>query len=494
MKKDINKIINLIFDNSLKFKELFFLSGLYSIFLLAPTLFSLKMLDQIIADKNTNGFIYLASITFMIFIMSGLVDYFRSKLINSATDNYFKMFIEKYFETILTKKVDFEYIYKLKSVMQNNIIEIIVDLPWLLFFLLAFFLLHPILGITSLFFLVGQFYYLIEKVNNDKEQISEKYKFIADLSSKFQQFNIIGMGSYLIGLVKENKFKIDEEKEINDKKLFLLEQKVKIFKTFFQLALISVAGILYINHEISLGAIIAVSLLISKLISPLSLLYLNLGSVFKILDLIDISDVIKDNKKENINIAMKDNNIQIEFLEKKETIKLNKGDILIITGMNGSGKTTMIENIMKSIDVVDYKIGYLAQNPKFISGTIEELISNFSEKKEGFVDSLKKSMALSGSGLFIQNLKNNIKTQFEKDKISMGELQKISLARAFFDNPNMIVLDEPENNLDYNSLEIIIKSIKDLSNEGSIFIIATKNKQIKAMGNKNIVLKSKISE
>ncbi len=155
MKKDINKIINLIFDNSLKFKELFFLSGLYSIFLLAPTLFSLKMLDQIIADKNTNGFIYLASITFMIFIMSGLVDYFRSKLINSATDNYFKMFIEKYFETILTKKVDFEYIYKLKSVMQNNIIEIIVDLPWLLFFLLAFFLLHPILGITSLFFLVG---------------------------------------------------------------------------------------------------------------------------------------------------------------------------------------------------------------------------------------------------------------------------------------------------------------------------------------------------
>ncbi len=302
------------------------------------------------------------------------------------------------------------------------------------------------------------------------------------------------MGSYLIGLVKENKFKIDEEKEINDKKLFLLEQKVKIFKTFFQLALISVAGILYINHEISLGAIIAVSLLISKLISPLSLLYLNLGSVFKILDLIDISDVIKDNKKENINIAMKDNNIQIEFLEKKETIKLNKGDILIITGMNGSGKTTMIENIMKSIDVVDYKIGYLAQNPKFISGTIEELISNFSEKKEGFVVSLKKSMALSGSGLFIQNLKNNIKTQFEKDKISMGELQKISLARAFFDNPNMIVLDEPENNLDYNSLEIIIKSIKDLSNEGSIFIIATKNKQIKAMGNKNIVLKSKISE
>ncbi len=494
MKKDIYKIIKFLFHNGLKIKELFFLTGLYSILLLAPTLFSLKMLDQIILDKNLNGFIYLAFITLTIFLISGVIDYYRSKIISSNLNNYFLMFIDKYYEELLNKKIDFENINKMKSISQNNLLEIIVDIPWLFFFLLAFFLLHPILGITSLLLIIIQFYYLFEKTNKDNETVVKKYKNIANLSSRFQQFNIIGMGSFLISLVKTTKEEINNEKEINDKYLFLLDQKVKMFKTVFQLVLITLGGILYINNQISLGAIIAISLLISKLISPLSLFYSNWVNILKMLDLINSSTHVQNIKKEKFNIFQDDKTIKIIFNTKQENIELNKGDILVITGMSGAGKTTMIENIIKSIDKVDYKIGYLSQNPTFISGSVEELISNFAEKQDGFLDSLKKSIALSGCDVLIQKFSSNIKTKLEKDKISMGELQKISLARAFFDNPNLIVLDEPENHLDYISLELIIKSINEMSKEGSTFIIASKNKNIKNIGNKHIMLNNKASE
>lgn len=474
----------LIKNKKLNFKKLFLLSGLYSIFLLAPTLFSLKMLDQIIIDKNINGFIYLFTITIIILILSGLIDFYRHKIIDKNLNHDYLDLLDKNYEHLIEHNFDFEKINKIKKAIQSNIIEVLMDIPWTVIYLLAFFLLHPILGISVFILLVAQFYLISNKMGETQEVTLKDYDIISKVSSQFQSLNIIGMGSYLIQYLRENKEKIDSKKKKYEQNMFLLEQKIKFHKIFFQLIIVSIGGFLYIDKEISLGSIIAISLLVSKLLSPISLLYLNW---FKLIDILDIINLL-----ENKTTFKKDNstNKEIEITYKEEKLSLMQGDILIIKGLNGSGKTKMIKEILKKIEVDNKSFGYLSQMPIFINGSIEEVVSNFTKKESDpkFNEKIKKSIILSGSDLFIQKLKNNTQEKLEKEKVSMGELQKVLLARAFFDSPKFILLDEPENHLDYNSLDLIIKSIKQLNEEGLIFVIATKNNQIEAMGNKKIIL------
>ncbi len=483
MKKYIFITISwLIKNNKLKFKELFFLSGLYSILLLAPTLFSLKMLDQIIIDKNLNGFIYLFFITSLILIFSSVIDFYRYKIIDDNVNNDYLDLIDKNYENLIESKFEFEKINKIKIAFQNNIIEIFIDIPWAVLYLLAFFLLHPILGLVVFILLMAQFYFISLSTKTNQEITLKDYSNISKLASQFQQLKIIGMGSYLANLIKEIKEKIDSQKNDNEHNSFLLEQKIKLYKIFFQLAVISIGTLLYIDKEISLGAIIAISLLISKLLSPISLLYSNWCKLLETLDLIGLLN--KNTQSEKITNTKE----ELKIILKEETINLNDGDILIIKGLNGSGKTTVIKNILKDIEKNNYPVGYLSQIPNYISGSIEEVVSNFSTEKSEFDEKIKKSIMLVGCDLFIQKLKRNTKEKLEREKISMGELQKILLARAFFDSPKFIVLDEPENHLDYNSLDLIIKSIKELSIQGLIFIIATKNNRIADIGNKKVIL------
>lgn len=478
MMKHIFTISNwLIKNKNLKFKELFLLSGLYSIFLLAPTLFSLKMLDQIIIDKNVNGFIYLFIITIIILILSGLIDFYRYKIIDENLNNDYLNFVDKNYEHLIKYNIDFEKINKIKNAVQNNIIEVFIDIPWAIIYLLAFFLLHPLLGVSVFILLATQFYWISNKTTENQEITLKDYDIINKISSQFKSLNFMGMGSYLINYLKENKEKIDSKKNLYEKNIFSLEQKIKFHKIFFQLIIVSIGALLYINKEISLGSIIAISLLISKLLSPISILYSNW---FKLIDSLELINIL-ENKH-----PFKNNN----NTNKKEIFNLIEGDILIIKGLNGSGKTKMIKEAIKKIQESNQSFGYLSQMPIFISGSIEEVVSNFTKKESDpkFNEKIKKSIILSGSDLFIQKLKDNTQEKLEKEKISMGELQKILLARAFFDSPKFILLDEPENHLDYISLDLIIKSIKELKEQGSIFIIATKNNQMEDIGTKKITL------
>lgn len=190
-------------------------------------------------------------------------------------------------------------------------------------------------------------------------------------------------------------------------------------------------------------------------------------------------------------------------------LKINDGEVLTILGANGVGKTTLLKCMMgifkwhkgetlidnKNIKDIPYQeiwkqIGYVpqAKNSAF-AYTAEEMVllgrsphlSLFKQPKKEDLEVVEEAMSIVG----INYLKNKYCNQ-----MSGGELQMVLIARALASKPKMLVMDEPESNLDFKNQLIILETIEKLSSEYKISCIINTHYPEHALrvGNKALIL------
>ncbi|MEN2667559.1 ABC transporter ATP-binding protein [Listeria aquatica] len=182
------------------------------------------------------------------------------------------------------------------------------------------------------------------------------------------------------------------------------------------------------------------------------------------------------------------------------SVSINKGDIVALEGINGSGKTLIIRAILGLIKTsgeikVDsqmvrvgekypVKAGILIENPslieEFTAFTNLELLAELQEDvTEEDIISLLKEFNLPFQG------KQKVK------KFSLGMKQKLGIAQALIGNSELIILDEPTNALDQTSIQNLIHYIKKLNQELNItFIIASHDLPfIESLATKHFIVK-----
>ncbi|MDD6794150.1 MAG: ATP-binding cassette domain-containing protein [Clostridiaceae bacterium] len=164
---------------------------------------------------------------------------------------------------------------------------------------------------------------------------------------------------------------------------------------------------------------------------------------------------------------------------KNINLKVNKGDIYGLIGPNGAGKTTVIKSILglirrdKGEIYFDGKlINSNSSINKLIGATIEE--PAFYEYLSGF-NNLKLHANMSGikDERIDEVLKLVRLTEAKNKKVgkySLGMKQRLAIARAFINKPQLVILDEPTNGLDPNGIREIREFIKKQSEEGVTFI------------------------
>jgi subfamily B ATP-binding cassette protein MsbA len=193
--------------------------------------------------------------------------------------------------------------------------------------------------------------------------------------------------------------------------------------------------------------------------------------------------------------------------------EIEKGQTIAIVGYSGSGKSTIVDLLPRFFDPVsgeilidgvslkDYKIrslrslfGYVNQEPVLFNDSIYNniLFGNQNATKE----QIEKAARLSFAHDFIMQKEQAYETNLGEsgDKLSLGEKQRISIARALLNNPPILILDEATSALDYNSELIVRKALGNLMKDRTTIVIAHRLSTIKSADKILVVDQGKVVE
>jgi len=280
---------------------------------------------------------------------------------------------------------------------------------------------------------------------------------------------------------------------------------VKTLRYGVQISITFISAILIIKGKMSSGGMIAVSTLSGKVLAPfdasasifaalvsLKKSYERLKNAFKNIpneERIELPEPKGNMEFSGVIYAVNQTNT---LIIKGISFKVQAGEVVGIIGKSGSGKTTLARlltgifepnrgkvlldcsplNLWKEEQIGKY-IGYLPQDVELFQASIKENISRFEVDAQD--KNIIQAAQIAGVHEFIMSFPNGYETEVGQTNISAGQRQRIALARAFYNNPKVLVLDEPNSNLDIEGENALLSAIISAKNSGiTVFIISHK--------------------
>ena len=517
------------------FKSIIIFSFFINILVLVPAWFMLQVFDRVLTSYDDNTLFGLGLIfTFLMFIYFILEKYRRLSLTESG-----KIIFEEYDNKIneilindrsVNSRIIIEvqnHVEVIKNFISNQYIIALIDAPWVIIFVLAMFILHPILGIISIIsifliiFLSLNGMNIIKKFKLNLNRINQKKLFnLQSVDQDLQTYHVMGSKENVLSLINKNKiYQMQFEDQISQTAT-TISLRSKFFRIFIQSFILAVAAYLAIKGEATLGIIIASTIILSRCLSPLDLLINNLDQLKKFEQSYTILNQIikqfnaKHTKKIKINyldgkIILK--NVFFSYPKQEEFIQnfnliIQPGECLGIVGKSGSGKTTLLKLLggvleptrghiyydNNSLNEIEWSqsdniIGYLSQQPNLMEGTIADNISGFSSKN---LDRIKEISKLINIDEEINLLKDKYDQLVGSGGLglSFGQIKQIAIARTIYKDPKIVLLDEPSLGLDNNSLKNLINLIQHLKNEKKTIIFTSHASNLLLLANKVMVL------
>lgn len=255
---------------------------------------------------------------------------------------------------------------------------------------------------------------------------------------------------------------------------------------------ISVASLLVVivSMTANFGPVLSLAVLPQNLTQTLA-------SGNRLIDLMEEEPITKDVSEgknfdfENLNVNHLEFKYENEEIIKDVSFNLKKGEIVGLCGQSGSGKSTILNLLLRFFQVDDNMILYndidinqintnslrdnvtmVSQNTYLFKDTI--LNNLLVAKLDATLDEVKEACKKASIDSFIESLPDGYNTLIsnESENISAGEKQRLGLARAFLSNASLILLDEPTSNVDSLNEGIILKSLKEESKDHAIILVS----------------------
>ncbi|MDG2372172.1 MAG: ABC transporter ATP-binding protein [Flavobacteriaceae bacterium] len=491
----------------------------------------------------TLGVVYFIK-TFFLIVLSFFQNKFIYVTIRDLHNSLFKSYINQPYETF-HKKNSSDYIKVLQTetgyftTYLGAIINLITESALSLAVLLVLIYIEPIGAFTlvTFFLIVSYSFYQLtrgklkiwgtsrEKLDRNISQI------IHEGFSNIREIKIFDTSTYFLNKLKNNNF-------LKAKITYL--QTTLIQSPRFFLELVSVIGLILfilslifqesdLNKLIStLGVFVAGSFRILPSLNRIITSRQYLKYYDNILDVIyNELHGANDNLKEELppirfNEKIHFSNISFKYLGTEKNVleninmEIKKGSLVGVIGDSGSGKSTLIDILSgllklqggeiridnKKLDFDNYSlsriIGYVSQRTNLLDSTIIENIAfgdidpNIEEVKNSLIDSQLME--------FINTLPNGIYTKIGENGVNFsgGQIQRISIARALYRKPQILIFDEATSALDSNTERKLIESIGKLKGKMTIIMIAhrltslSKCDYVYELKKSNIILKNNI--
>ncbi|MEU0496278.1 thiol reductant ABC exporter subunit CydD [Mycobacterium sp. NPDC006124] len=186
------------------------------------------------------------------------------------------------------------------------------------------------------------------------------------------------------------------------------------------------------------------------------------------------------------------------------SLDVEPGSVTVLTGPNGAGKSTALHAVLGlttpteghvlvgGVDVGDLdprqwwsRIAWLPQRPALIPGTVLENLELF-----GPVCDVEDACRKAGFDEVLAALPNGLDTVLGRDGagLSLGQRQRLGLARAFGARRPIMLLDEPTAHLDHQRERIVLRSIRDVANDGAAVLVVGHREAVRAIGDRVVTV------
>lgn len=533
------------------------LSVFVNLLMLTGPLFMLQIYGSVLTSRSEATLFALTALVAFLYGIMSILDFTRGRLLSRVGARYQSALDQRVFQATLEANMrpasallperargvqDLESVQRLLS---SPVLSACFDIPFTPVFLAGLWFFHPYLGTLAM--LGGSFLIVLTLISTrvTRRPVLEAQsagvganRMAERLQNDPEMVQSLGMQGTAF-----ERWKLLRRDALNKTLgsgdvVARFSSSTKSLRLFLQSAMLAMGAWLVLRGELSPGAMIAGSILMGRALAPIEQAIGNWAVVQqgrKGWDSLAIllSQIPAETPKTALPTPQA--KLQVKQLTvvppgetqaalKQVSFEMKPGQALGVIGPSGSGKSSLARTLsgvwkpagghlrldgatldQYGTDALGRHIGYLPQRVELFDGTISENIAGLSQNPdpEAVVAAAQKAAAHQ----VILNLPDGYDTKISTiaGRLSGGQVQRIGLARALFGDPVLVILDEPNSNLDNEGSQAVNRAIKTLKSEGrAVMIMAHRpaaiqecdmllmmeNGQARAFGPKDEVLKS----
>jgi PrtD family type I secretion system ABC transporter len=404
----------------------------------------------------------------------------------------------------------------------------LLDAPWAPVFLLALFMLHPVLGVVGVvgaivLFTLAILNEVLTKAPLGRASLAAAkthYRTEAALRNA-EVIRAMGMLDGIVRLWRRDSGDTQAHQRVAATRGAVILGLSKFVRLFVQTGVMAVGAYLVINQETSPGAMFASSFLLGRALAPVenaigtwkSLIGARLGyrRLQELLARHPVSERLMELPRPEGELAVE----RVSFVPpgaesptlRNVSFALEPGEVLGIIGPSAAGKSTLARLITGTwspgagnvrLDGADIAVwldaggskhvGYLPQDIELFAGSVRENIARLAEAEPADVIAAARLVGLHET---IMRLPRGYDSDIGEGglKLSGGQRQRVGLARAVFGDPRLVILDEPNSSLDHAGEEALVEAIAQLKTRGATVIVIAHRPSILGLADKLLVLR-----
>ncbi|RUX03254.1 MAG: type I secretion system permease/ATPase [Mesorhizobium sp.] len=528
-------------------------SGVLNVLMLSSSIYMLEVYDRVLPSRSVPTLIGLSLLVAILYAGQGVLDFIRGRILVRIGGALDEALGARVYSSVLKLPLkvgrngdSMQPVRDLDSVrtfLSGTGPTALFDLPWLPLYLAIIFMFHVLLGVTAL---VGAIVLVLLTVH--AERLTRKpvtsgtqtgiirNGLTTTGNRNAEVIAALGMGGRMAKRWEEaNRDYLAEQRSVSDI-AGGFGAVSKVLRMLLQSAMLGIGAWLVIEQQATAGIIITASILSGRALAPVDLVIANWKGFLtarqgwqrltRILAALpaDAEPMVMPAPGRHVfmqNVSVAAPGVQ-RLLVQDASFALEAGHAVGIIGQSGSGKSTLVRALVGAwpsaagrirLDGADldqwspedrgHFIGYLPQDVELFAGSIAENIARFEPDADPAL--VIAAARAAGAHDLIVGFRDGYETQIGElgEAVSAGQRQRIALARALYRDPFLVVLDEPNSNLDAEGEQALFQAIVSVRQRGGIvvlvahrpsalgtvdFILAMSQGRVQAFGLKDDVL------
>ena len=524
------------------FRREFLVVGVFSmvanVLMLSPTLYMLQVYDRVMVSRSELTLLAMSLITLFLFCVMAFAEWMRSRVLVRSGVRLDAMLGTRVFNASFEANLapsgvsparSFGDLIQIRQFLTGNGILAFFDTPWTPVYMAVLFILHPMLGWLALFFAAVQgalaWFGHRSTVAPAEEASRASSEASMYLQGKLRNAEVLEpMG--MVHNLRPRWAQRHDQAQLLQGRAQALTHRITAWSKFIRYAQQSLAlgagALLVIDGQLSPGGMIAANVLMTRALAPIDMLvgtwrgFIGARGAFGRLEALLAAHPERDpalsrvapqgaiTLREVVAVAPG----RAEPILKGVNVAVAPGTVTVVLGPSGSGKSTLArcmvgiwpgvsgEVLLDGLPISGWDrnelgpyLGYLPQDIELFEGSIAENIARFGE-----VSSEKVIAAARSAGLheMILRFPKGYDTPIGEagNLLSGGQRQRIGLARAVYGDPVLVVLDEPNANLDDVGEAALVRTVQELKAKGRTVFLITHRPGIVAVADRLLILRN----